>query len=176
MTDPRIELDQLRRELKDTEPVLWPSYWDFAKGWLGVFGPPTIRRRASPIFIAQVFVLFHILCFAIGAGLILTSGSSAHELGIAMVVGFIFAFGSFVGQLFAIAYRRTNEIAQQITGSQKMNDLKQLAARREAIMRQIEQLEKLGEQGPQSLSLEDRYRRMGVSKADVSAGGPAFCP
>jgi hypothetical protein len=31
MTDPRIELDRLRRELKDTEAVLWPSYWDLAK-------------------------------------------------------------------------------------------------------------------------------------------------
>ena len=103
----------------------------------------------------QVFVLFHILCFAIGAGLIFTSGP-ARELGIAMVVGSIFAFGSFVGQLFSIAYGRTNEIAQQITGSQKMDDLKQLAGRREAILGQIEQLEKLGEQSPQSSSLEDR--------------------
>jgi hypothetical protein len=156
MTDPRIELDRLRRELKDTEAVLWPSYWDLAKGWLSVFGPPTVRRPASPIFIAQVFVLFHILCFAIGAGLIFTNGP-ARELGIAMVVGSIFAFGSFVGQLFSIAYGRTNEIAQQITGSQKMDDLKQLAGRREAILGQIEQLEKLGgEQSPQSSSSEDR--------------------
>lgn len=168
MTEPRIGLDQLRRELNDIEAVLWPSYWDLAKGWLSVFGPPTIRRRASPIFIAQVFALFHILCFAIGAGLIFTSGA-AHELGIAMVVGSIFAFGAFLGQLFSIAYVHTNEIAQQITGSQKLNDLKQLAGRREAIMGQIEQLEKLGGQNPQSLSLEGRVPARGATVAGFAA-------
>ena len=148
MTDPSIELNRLRRELKDTEAVLWPSYWDLAKGWLSPFGPPTIRRPASPIFVAQLFVLFHILCFAVGAGLIFTSGP-ARELGIAMVVGSIFAFGSFVGQLFSVAYGRANEIMQQITGTQKVEELKQLAARREALKRQIDQLEMPGGQSPQ---------------------------
>lgn len=136
--DQRIELDRLRRELKDIEAVLWPSYWALVKGWLGVFGPPTIRRPFSPIFIVQVYALFNILCFAVGARLIFTTGPT-RELGIAMVVGSIFAIGSFVAQLFSIAYGRTNEIAQQITGSQKINDLKQLAGRREAIRRQIRQ-------------------------------------
>ena len=148
MTDPRTELNLLRRKLKDTEAEFWKLHWDLAKGWLGVFGPPTIRRPGSPIFIVQVFILFHIACFAIGAWLIFTSGA-ARELGIAMFVGSIFAFGSFVGQLVSIAYARTSEITQQITGSKKKKDLQQLADRREAIMTQIEHLEKPGEQSPQ---------------------------
>jgi len=148
MTNPRIELDRLRQELKDTEAEFWKLHWDLAKGWLGIFGPPAIRRPGSPIFIVQLFVLFHIACFAIGARLIFTSGA-AKELGIAMVVGSIFAFGSFVGQLVSIAYARTSEITQQITGSKKKKDLQQLADRREAIMTEIEQLEKPGEESPQ---------------------------
>lgn len=148
MSDPRTELHRLRQELKDTEAKFWKLRWDLAKGWLGVFGPPTIRRPGSPIFIVQLFVLFHIVCFAIGARLIFTSGA-ARELGIAMVVGSIFAFGSFVGQLVSIAYARTSEITQQITGSKKKKELQQLADSLEAIMAQIERLEKLGEQSPQ---------------------------
>jgi len=148
MTDPGTELDRLRRELKDTEVEFWKLHWDLAKGWLGVFGPPTIRRPGSPVFIVQVFILFNIACFAIGAWLIFTS-RAAHELGIAMVVGSIFAFGSFIGQLVSIAYARTSEITQQITGSKKKKDLQQLADRREAIITEIEHLEKLGGQSPQ---------------------------
>jgi hypothetical protein len=129
MAEPEAEVDRLRRELADIEAEFWKAHADLAMGWQFVLGPLRVRRYASPMFIAQVFVLFHVLCFAAGAAFIFTAGPT-RELGIAMVVGSIFAFGSFVAQFWAISYERFREIAREATGDQGTMSLKRLAARR----------------------------------------------
>jgi hypothetical protein len=92
------------------------------------------------MFIVQVFVLFHTACFGVGAGLIFITGPT-RELGLAMVVGSIFAFGSFVGQFWAVAIERNREVFREVMGNQEKAELKSLAVRREEILAQITQLE-----------------------------------
>ncbi len=142
MTESEPEVDRLRRELGDIEAAFWKESAKVASDWtFGIFGPLTVRRYTSPMFIAQVFVLFHLLCFSVGAGLIFTTGPT-RELGIAMVVGSIFAFGSFVAQFWVISYGRYREVAREAIGDQGMMTLKQLAARRAEMADRIKQLER----------------------------------
>jgi hypothetical protein len=140
MVNPEIEVDRLRQELTDVEAAFWSEYADIAMRWQFVLGPVKIRRRTSAMFVAQAFVLFHIACFAVGAGLIFIAGPT-RELGIAIVVGSIFAFGSFVGQFWAIANEREREILRETMGGRETAELKSLAVRREEILAQITQLE-----------------------------------
>lgn len=158
MTEPEAEVDRLRRELADTEAAFWKEYVNQAIGHTGFFdpaapwrfglGPIRIRYPASPMFIVQVFVLFHILCFAVGAALIFTTGPT-RELGIAMVVGAIFAFGAFVAQFWAVSYERANAIYKEAVGDLETRKLKRLAAKRAEIASQIEHLERPDGSNPQ---------------------------
>jgi hypothetical protein len=140
MASSEDHIDRLRLELADVEAQFWAGYSNMTMNWQFVLGPIRIERRTSAMFIAQVFVLFHVLCFSVGATLIFVAGP-ARELGIAMVVGSIFAFGSFVGQFWAVAYDRGRKIFEEVIGNQDMEQLKELASKREIICEQISQLE-----------------------------------
>jgi hypothetical protein len=141
MTEPEAEVDRLRRELADTEVAFWKEYGDLARPWRFSLGPIRIRYPASPMFIVQVFVVFHVLFFAVGAALIFTTGPT-RELGIAMVVGAVFAFGSFVAQFWVVADARANAVYKEAVGDLETRNLKRLAARREEIASQIDHLER----------------------------------
>jgi hypothetical protein len=141
MAEPDSEVSRLRQELDIIEASFWKEYADLAMGWQFILGPLKVRRHVSNMFIAQVFVLFHLLCFTAGAALIFTTGPT-RELGIAMVVGSIFAFGSFVAQFWAVSTERGREIRQEVMGNQDTTRMRQLAERRREIASRIEQLER----------------------------------
>jgi hypothetical protein len=140
MAEPEAEVDHLHRELSDVEREFWKEFEDLTTSWQFKFGPIRFRRRVSNMFIAQVFVAFHLSCFAGGIGLIFTTGPT-RELGIALVVGSIFAFGSFVSQFWAVSLEQRRAVYKEAVGDLETRDLKQLAKKREQIMNQLKQLE-----------------------------------
>ena len=140
MTESGAELDRLRQELSSVEGAFWEEYRGLTTGWQFSFGPIRIRRHVSHTFIAQIFITFHILCFALGVGLIFTTGPT-RELGIALVVGSTFAFGSFLSQFWALSIEEGRAIYKEVAGDFEIRDLKQLAKKREQILNQIKQLE-----------------------------------
>ena len=80
------ELDEFHRSL---------SGWHFAAG------PVYLRGAFSSMRLARYFVAFHVLVGVVGGALIFSDGP-ARELGMALVVGALFAFGAFVSQLWAV--------------------------------------------------------------------------
>lgn len=149
MTEPDTEADRLHRELSDVESAFWEEYQKLTTGWQFSFGPIRIKHHVSQMFIAQAFIVFHLVCFAGGVGLIFTAGAT-RELGIALVVGSIFAFGAFVSQFWALSIEEGRALYKEVLGEQETRDLKQLAKKREQIMSRIEQLEGSNGSNPRS--------------------------
>jgi hypothetical protein len=148
MTEPDAEVDRLRRELSVIEDAFWEEYQELTTGWQFSFGPIRIRRHINQMFIVQMFIAFHILCFALGVGLIFTTGPT-RDLGIALVVGSTFAFGSFLSQFLALSLERGNAIYKDVAGEFEIRDLRKLAEKREQLMNQIKQLERPDGSDPQ---------------------------
>src|SRR5262249_45203402 len=132
MAEPEAEVDRLRRELSGAEGEFWKEFQRLTTGWQFRFGPIRFRRNVSNLFIAQAFLVFHLLCFVGGIGLIFTTGPT-RELGIALVVGSIFAFGSFVAQFWVLVIEEGRSVYKEAVGDLDTRTLKQLAKKREEI-------------------------------------------
>ena len=109
--------DERRAELRRVEDQLWTVYGrTVPDDWAFGIGPVKIRRGIRSMRATQVYVLFNAVAFAAGAVLILTGGA-AQDLGIAIVVGALFAFGSFVAQFWGILVQREYEHRKAVFGS-----------------------------------------------------------
>jgi hypothetical protein len=62
------------------------------------------------------------------------------ELGTALVVGAIFAIGSFVGQWWALQIERERSLHDAVFGEEEADHLRRLQRRRDKIIAQIERI------------------------------------
>jgi hypothetical protein len=72
-------------------------------------------------------------------------GHSLESLGVALVVGAIFGFGTFIAQFWAVATQREGSVYDEVYGN--LEYLKDLNRKRQALIERIEVLEEQQETG-----------------------------
>jgi hypothetical protein len=89
--------------------------------------------------IARTFVGFCVLTFVAGAAMALVP--STRELGIAVVVGSIFSFGSFVTQFWAVVVQNERQAHDLIWGEPDRRQARHLIRRHGRLLDRLDQLE-----------------------------------
>lgn len=118
MTESASELDRLQRELEELDRQISHEYtkhkWQVA---LTIGGRSLgLRLPISSGLIFFGYVGFNVTAFAAGALLIALQGTW-RELGVAIVVGSLFAFGSFIAQWWTVQVQFEREITDRVYGS-----------------------------------------------------------
>ena len=132
------QLEAALNELRDLDGEFEATYGQHVAGWQLRLGPVRLRGRFHSQTIARLYLGFCVACFAIGAALAVNSATK--ELGVAMVVGAIFAGGSFIVQWWALQMEKERELHSQLQGPNTAKYFKTLTRRRERLVAQIERL------------------------------------
>jgi hypothetical protein len=136
MTDPEGgELDRLLAEIE----ALDEEYWSIMSRWthwgLSV-GPVSVSGYFGSQTIALTYASFCVTCFV--AGGVLAVFSTTKELGVALVVGSIFAGGAFVAQWWAVQVGIERQVDAEVLGSRHTRQLRALVRRRDKLVAWIE--------------------------------------
>lgn len=135
----RVELDELDREITDRLNEVHP-------GWQIVFFRYHIPIRLNSTGLSWIYVVFNFLVFAFGITVIFF-GDSWTELGIALVVGAMFATGSFVAQILSAQLNSEQHTADLVWRDDEARKVRPLVLRaRETYQR----LSELAEDPPES--------------------------
>lgn len=130
------ELDRLVDEFDAVEEEFWEAANKATSGWQLKIGPLYAKRHIGSQAIARIFIAFCLTCFVAGAALALTP--STRELGVAMVVGAIFAGGSFIIQLWGVQIQQEKAFAEKLFEEEKKRYFRSLMKRRDRLAAQIE--------------------------------------
>jgi hypothetical protein len=143
VNDESAELRQLREELQAVDEEI-NELWDAQTArWSFRLGPFKVgARKVQPMFIAQVFVVFNILCFAAGVGLAFVGGVFT-AIGASIIVGALFSFGSFTTQFWAVAVQDNRDLARRAAGEDDLARMRKLTRRGDKLFRQINDLNQL---------------------------------
>ncbi len=90
----------------------WHDFQREASTWQFAVGPLRFRSAFKSMRFARYFVDFHLLVGATGGVLIFARGP-ARDLGMALVVGALFAFGAFVAQVWSVQVQEERNEAHQ---------------------------------------------------------------
>ena len=103
MADPIVKRQLLQEQLSSIEQEIQNKVYERAAMEWGL-GP--IRRASTTSgLIVTLFLGFHLACLASGIAMI-TIGGLFQTIGIAVTVGAIFGFGSFMAQWWAVVVQR----------------------------------------------------------------------
>ncbi len=140
MGDISSELANLRQELRDIDEAFWREFYrTFARWNIGV-GSFRINAPATSAQLAIGFFLFNSMCFAVGI-IFTVLGGVWTALGVAMIVGSLFSFGTFVAQLWVVHRQRAAEVIDRLYGLRtEYADLERLGRMRKDLLDRIEKL------------------------------------
>jgi hypothetical protein len=102
--DLRRRKDQLAKELQHIREAFTKEYRSTTSAWGGTLGPFTIDARISAEIIIAIYVTFNVVCFVAGVAFIFQRGV-LQTLGISLVVGALFSFGTFMAQWWNHAWQ-----------------------------------------------------------------------
>lgn len=108
MDDLRRQRDQLEKELQGANEAFRREYKSMTSTWKAGLGPFTVKARLDSNLIAGIYILFNVVCFAVGIAFIFLNGTF-RVLGISLVVGGLFSFGTFMTRWWDQALQRQNE-------------------------------------------------------------------
>jgi hypothetical protein len=132
--DASDHLDDLVRQLEHARRELWESADKTTGRWTLWLGPIRVRRSFYSGHIALFFLAFCALTILGGGVLALIEPTK--ELGIALVVGGIFAFGSSIVQVWAVQMQRESE--GDVTKEKEVARLRALSNRVERLAAEVE--------------------------------------
>ena len=105
MDDLRRQRDELKEELEGAREALNKQYRSMASTWRAGSLPMTITIDSG--LISLIYILFNMVCFAVGVAFIFLNGT-LRVLGISLVVGGLFSFGTFMTQWWDHAWQIEN--------------------------------------------------------------------
>lgn len=120
MSESRSEIDQLTAELVATRKEIDREVEHLSTRW-GIFS----IRVVTPTAIAWIYVAFLAMCLGLGIVFTLHSGTLA-GLGIALIVGALFAGGAVVGQAWSFAIQEQHDLFDKAFGEERTKDLENL--------------------------------------------------
>jgi len=130
------ELDRLLLELQEVDQQFWDEY--YRGSWNLSLGPVNLRAGFGSQAIAKIYLAFCVVCFGAGSTLVIVSPQ--RELGVALVVGAVFAGGSFVGQWWALQVQAEHERDARVFGAEQARRVRALSRRRERLVGRIERV------------------------------------
>jgi len=132
------ELNQVLGDLREVEAEFWDRYHDLTGNYQFRFGPVYLSYRAWSQTIVRWFVTFSLTCFA--GGVVAVSFDPTKELGIALIVGSIFAGGSFIVQVWAHQVQREQDILKLVYEEENRGELQAILQRRRELTGRIDVL------------------------------------
>ncbi len=139
MVDMSAELRQLLEELRAVDAEFSAELDRISGEWNFSFGPFKIRHQISSGLITQAYVAFNAACFIAGVALAFTGGVFT-AIGVAMIVGALFSFGTFATQFWAVQAQDEINMQRKLSGDAYQAKLKALAAKRVELFQRIENL------------------------------------
>jgi hypothetical protein len=130
------ERKQLRKELRSVIAELRTENSRNATKWNFGLGPFYISTRVGSMNVAQAYVVFNLICFATGLALAFFNGNLA-TIGVALIVGSLFAFGAFIAQFWATLIQV--ELSRR-TNSKNSNKIKELADKADDLAQRLRDL------------------------------------
>lgn len=127
MTDSNSEIDRLRAEFIATRKEIDREIEQLSTHWgitVGSF-PIYVATTRS---IALIYGIFLVACFA--AGIVFTFlGGTLTSLGVALIVGALFAGGAIVAQIWSFAIQEEHDLFYRALGDERTKDLEKLGAK-----------------------------------------------
>ena len=80
--------------------------------WQAGLGSLSVRATLDSYLISMIYILFNVACFAAGIAFIFLNGT-VRVVGISLVVGGLFSFGTFMAQWWDHAWQRQNETSDR---------------------------------------------------------------
>jgi hypothetical protein len=132
------KLTKLTAELKAVEDEYWRVQGEQDGGWQAVIGPFRISQVLNSMSWFRMILTVSAASFIVGAAL--TFVDPAKELGIALVVGAIFAGVSFLGQAWTLQVQAERAKSDRLFGKDEVRELRDLLKSRQRILAEIETL------------------------------------
>lgn len=139
MNDSNSEIDRLRAELIATQKDISREIKRLSVRWGLKVGP-------FPIFVSTVasisliYGIFLTACFA--TGIVFTFlGETLASLGIALIIGALFAGGAIVAQVWAYAVQEQRDLYYTALGDERTKDLQKLGTKLWRLGERIDQLQ-----------------------------------
>jgi hypothetical protein len=130
MSEIASELDRLRKQLAQLDDLIEQQRARRSNWGLGLrIGrrPLQYYRHITAVLIFLSYVAFNLIGIIVGAVMILSKGV-LRELGVAIVVGSIFAFGSFIAQWWSIEVQQEIDFNSRVYGNlayqQRLGDMR----------------------------------------------------
>lgn len=134
MDDVNAERKQLYRELQAAEVNLVRRMY----AWHFSVGPFHINRVVTPQYTARIYVGFNIACFVTGL-ILVPLGGALNTIGVSLIVGALFSFGTFVSQFWAIQTQLEVDVARDVLG--KEGEFDELVEKRADLRRRLKELD-----------------------------------
>lgn len=139
MADRSAERRQLLEEIRVIDAKINTELERISGVWNFSLGPFKMTRKASAMFITQIYTVFNMACLIAGIALAFI-GSTFTAIGVALIVGAVFSFGTFATQLWAVQAQDEINIQRKLSGDAYQARLKILEAERLEIYQRIENL------------------------------------
>ena len=132
------QLGQLLAEIEALDNEYWDARTWAVAGWQYRLGPLQLRGRFSSGSIANIYLAFCAVTL-LGGG-VLAVLDPTRELGVALVVGAIFAGGAFVAQWWTLQVDNERRFAAEVHGPDMVRYFRQLIRRRNRLIAKVERL------------------------------------
>jgi hypothetical protein len=114
--DLRRQRDQLEKELQRANEAFDRELRSMTSTWVGRLGSFPLRIPANSQVIIAIYLLFNGVCFAVGVAFTLQHGA-LQTLGISLVVGGLFSFGTLTAQWWDHIWQDQNNTADRAFNS-----------------------------------------------------------
>jgi pheromone shutdown protein TraB len=142
MDDASAELRQLLEELEAADTEMIKELNSISAHWAISLGSFRITGQASTSFLSRIYTWFSIVCFAAGIALAFAGGAFT-SIGVALIVGSMLSFGTFVTQFWAVQAQDELALQRKYLDEVRHPKLKEFAAKRLEISRRIEHLRRI---------------------------------
>jgi hypothetical protein len=99
-------------ELRSASERYWAEYQRHTRNWRPL---PFVPLWLNAGRIGAVYIIFHLILLACGSALAISTGP-LHDLGLALVVGSLFAIGAGGAQVWAVAQERQRTLRERTLG------------------------------------------------------------
>lgn len=138
MNDSNSEIDRLHAELIKTRKEINREIGQLSTHWgitVGSF-PFYVSTTTS---IALLYGAFLVACFATGIAFTFL-GEALASLGIALIVGALFAGGAIVAQIWSFAVQEERDLFNEALGAERTKDLQNLGVKLWQLQKRIDHL------------------------------------
>ncbi|WP_203743854.1 hypothetical protein [Actinoplanes cyaneus] len=127
----RRDPSEVVADLREVERQLNEAWKDIST-WQVHIGPVKVNKVMTSR--SWFLVLVSVCVFAFAAGVALTLIKETKELGIALVVGSIFAAASFLGQVWTVQVQKEHQVSGDLWGAEQRRHLQRLIEAREKLV------------------------------------------